>query len=97
MEAARSTRTKSTSITTRRERSRTPTPSSPRQNPPRTLTPNCWHGPSAWLSAGDRASSWAAPGLDHTWDMRDVGVDGGACARALFGAPTVRLTVKLGG
>ena len=33
----------------------------------------------------------------HTWDMRDVGVSGGPCARALFGAPTARLTVKLGG
>ena len=30
-------------------------------------------------------------------DMRDVGVSGGPCARALFGVPTARLTVKLGG
>eukprot|EP01046_Picozoa_sp_COSAG06_P001609 COSAG06_NODE_54_length_27948_cov_234.398671_10_plen_159_part_00 len=32
--------------------------------------------------------SQGAPGLVHTWDMRDVGVSGGPCARALFGAPT---------
>ena len=33
---------------------------------------------------------------DDTWSVRDVGTGGGPCARAPFGVPTARLTVKLG-